>query len=117
MLLWIVLVAISGVYIGGTMKRTKTKFPLIDVGKGNITYEHCLIERFYGDVFMGTAERNYYVDQYHEICLCVHYNKRILGKYQFEPGYQFWVTADRKCLEIYWNLGHLLDENSIVEKI
>ena len=65
-------------------KDTCQFLPLIEKPVGDVTYEQCLAVRFYGDVYMGTAQRNYYVDRYQEICLCAHYNRRILGKYEFE---------------------------------
>lgn len=96
-------------------KNTCPHLPLIEKPVGDITYEQCLIERFYGDVYMGTAQRNYYVDKYHEICLCAHYNRRIPDKYEFEEGYQFFVTKRRMCLDIYWNLGNISDTASVLE--
>lgn len=97
-------------------KDTCSDWPLIEKPVGSVTYEHCLVERFYQDIFMGTAERNYYVDTYHELCLCVHFNRRIPGKYEFIPDYQFFVTKKRMCLDIYWNLGNISDEGMILEK-
>jgi len=91
----------------------ETPFRLIE---RNITYEHSLAERFYDDVYMGSAERNYYVDEFHEICLCAHYNRRIPGRYEFFPDWQFFITKKRMCLDIYWNLGNIPDENMIIEK-
>lgn len=100
-----------------TDKRSKRmRLPLIKRLVGVITYEHCLTERFYGDIYMSTAERNYYVDQYHEVCLCAHYNRCIPGTYQFDGKYQFFVTKERMCLDIYWNLGNISDETMILEK-
>ncbi len=93
-----------------------TKFPLIKRPKGAVTYEHTLAERFPGDVFMGASERNLYVDQYDEICLCAYYNIRIPGKYEFIPEYHFYRTKSRMCLDLYWNLGHLEDESGIIEE-
>ena len=95
---------------------SRTKYPLIEKPAGRITYEHYLVERFYRDVYIGTAERNYYVDRYHELCLCVHYNRRIPCKYQFDGRYQFFVTKKRMCLDIYWNLGNISDESTVLEK-
>ena len=96
-------------------KGTRPHLPLIKKTFGDITYEQCLIQRFYEDVYMGTAQRNYYVDKYHEICLCAHYNRRIPGKYEFDEGYQFFVTKKRMCLDIYWNLGNISDTDSVLE--
>lgn len=95
---------------------TKSPFPLIEKPKGTITYEHCLPEGFYGEQYLCSAERNYYVDRYHELCLLAHYGKRTPGKYEIVPGYEFFVTKKRMCLDIYWNLGHLSDESVIVER-
>ena len=97
-------------------KDSRSPLPLIKKEIGGITYEHSLAERFYGDVFIGTAERNYYIDQYHELCLCAFYNRRIPGKYEFIPEYQFFITKQRMCLDIYWNLGNISDESMIMEK-
>ena len=94
---------------------TRSEWPLIEKPLGAVTYEHCLTERFYGDVIIATAERNYYVDRYHELCLCAHYNRRIPGEYKFKEGYQLFVTKKRMCLDIYWNLGNISDESMIVE--
>jgi len=100
-----------------TDKRKKhVRLPLIKRPVGAITYEHCLTERFYGDIYMSTAERNYYVDRYHEVCLCAHYNRCIPGTYLFDGKYQFFVTEERMCLDIYWNLGNISDETMILEK-
>ena len=96
-------------------KQTQTDLPLSEKPVGAMTYEHCLVEKFYKDIYMGTAERNYYVDRNHELCICVHYNRRIPGEYKFEDGYQFFVTKKRMCLEIYWNLGNIPDESMIIE--
>lgn len=81
-----------------------------------ITYEHYLVEKFYKDIYMETAERNYFVDEYHEIGLCVYYNRRIKGKYEFIPQYQFFVANERCGLKVYWNLGNIPDESIILEK-
>lgn len=97
------------------LKSKKSELPFINRGIGNVTYEHCLTEELYGGVYFGTAERNYYVDGYHEICLCVHYNRRTPGKYEFDKKYHYFVTNERKCLDIYWNLGNISDESSVVE--
>lgn len=94
---------------------TRSEWPLIEKPLGAITYEHCLTNRFYGDVFMATAERNYYVDQFHELCLCAHYNRRIPKEYKFEEGYQLFVTKKRMCLDIYRNLGNISNESMIIE--
>ena len=96
-------------------KDTCQFLPLIEKPVGDVTYEQCLAVRFYGDVYMGTAQRNYYADRYHEICLCAHYNRRIPGKYEFEEGYQFFVTKKRMCLDIYWNLGNISNTHSVLE--
>lgn len=90
-------------------------FKLIEVPVGVITYEHCLLEKFYGDIFIGTAERNYYVDEYHEINLCVHYNARTTGKYEFDSKFHCYVTDGRYALKLYWGLGHINNANDIVE--
>lgn len=97
-------------------KDTLSSLPLIERELGGITYEHSMAEHFYQDVYMGAAERNYYVDRHHELCLCAYYNRRVPGKYEFIPEYQFYVTKTRMCLDIYNNLGNISDESMIVEK-
>ena len=97
-------------------KDTLSPLPLIERELGGITYEHRLAEHFYRDVYMGAAERNYYIDRYHELCLCAYFNRRVPGKYEFIPEYQFFVTKKRMCLDIYWNLGYISDESMVVEK-
>ena len=69
---------------------TRTFFPLIEKPVGSVTYEHCLVEKLYGDVYIGTAERNYYVDSYHECCPYVN---------TFEP------PQEARKLGISWDLG------------
>ncbi len=96
-------------------KEDRPTLPIFERDPGIITYEHSLAERFYNDIYMGAAERNYYVDGYQELCLCAHYNRRIPGKYEFVEEYQFFVTKDRMCLEIYWNLGNISDSDRILE--
>ncbi len=95
---------------------TETLFPLIERPIGSITYEHSLAERLFGDIYFGTAERNYFVDSNHELCLCAHFNRRIPGTYTFDNEYHFFVTKKRMCLDIYWHLGNITNEKMIVEK-
>ena len=95
---------------------TTTLFPLIEKPAGQITYEHALAERLFGDVYFGTAERNYYVDRNHELCLCVHFNRRIPGTYNFDNQYHCYVTKTRMCLDIYWHLGNITNEKMILEE-
>ena len=93
-----------------------TLLPLIDRGVGGITYQHSSAEHFYRDVFIGSAERNYYIDRHHELCLSAYYNRRVPGKYEFIPEYLFFVTKKRMCLDIHRNLGNISDESMILEK-
>lgn len=94
---------------------TKSEWLNFEKPVGAVTYEHCCTEHFHRDIFMATTERNYYVDRYHELCLCAHYNRRIPGEYRFEEGFQFFVTKKRMCLDIFWNLGNISDEKMILE--
>ena len=88
-----------------TSKAISSDLTLIEKPVGAVTYEHCLVEKLYPDIYFGTAERNYYIDRYHELCLCVHHNRRVPDKYEFIPDYQYYVTKKRMCLDIYWHLG------------
>lgn len=99
-----------------TDPETVTIFPLFEKPVGSITYEHSLAERLFGDVYFGTAERNYFVDSNHELCLCAHFNRRIPGTYTFDNEYHFFVTKKRMCLDIYWHLGNITNEKMILEK-
>lgn len=99
-----------------TSKAEKTWYSLIEVPKGSITYEHYLVDKIYPDICFCTGERNYYIDRNHELCLCVHYNRRVPGEYVFIPDYQFFVTKKRMCIDIYWNLGNISDESMIIQK-
>ena len=72
-----------------------TPFPLIEKLVGSVTYEHTVVQKLYMDIFIGDAERNYYVDQYHEVNLCVHFNVRKQGTYSFIPEYQYYLTDGR----------------------
>lgn len=93
----------------------RVSIPLIERELGQVTYEHTIVQKLYGDIFIGDAERNYYVDRYHEINLCVHYNFRKPGTYSFFPEYQFYLTKGRMSLKLHWNLG-IPVENMIIEK-
>ena len=64
----------------------------------SLTYEHCIVQRLYRDVYIGDAERNYYVDEKRENNLCVHYTTRIPGRYEFIPSYTFHVTKGESHL-------------------
>lgn len=93
----------------------KTIFPLIKRKIGGVTYEHTLVQHFYDDVWTGDAERNLYVDENHEICLCAHYNFRVKGKYEFIPDYRFYITKERMCLDLHWNLGCVTKPSLIIQ--
>ena len=95
---------------------TRSIFPLIERPVGSVTYEHVGVERLYKDIYIGSAERNYYVDKYHELCLCAYYNRRIPGKYEFIPEYLFFVTKQRICSTIFRNLGNVSDKKYVLEK-
>lgn len=93
----------------------KSIFPLRAKKPGEITYQHCIINKLYGNHLIVDAERNYYVDRWHEINLCAHYNFRIPGTYQFIPAYRFYVTNERCSLTLHWSQG-VLDEKYIEEQ-
>lgn len=97
-------------------EETRSAFPLIERPIGAITYEHAIADGLYKGVYIGAAERNYYVDRHHELCLCAYYNRRVPGKYEFISDYLFFITKKRMCLTIYWNLGNVSDEKSILER-
>lgn len=92
-----------------------TPFNLINKTHGSVTYEHCVVQRLYGEIYIGDAERNYYVDKNHEINLCVHFNFRIPGRYAFIPEYHFYVTDGRLSLSLHWGLG-VIDNEKIIEE-
>ena len=92
-----------------------TQFNLIAKAKGDVSYEQCVVQRLHGDIYIGDAERNYYVDKRHEINLCVHYNFRIPGKYAFIPEYHFYVTDGRQSLSLHWGLGEI-DHTKAIEE-
>ncbi len=94
---------------------SRTPFPLIERPVGSITYEHTVVQRLFKDIFIGDAERNYYIDRYHETNLCAHYNVRYPGTFSFSPGYQFYVTDGRMSLKLHWSLG-LPVEDMIIER-
>ena len=48
-----------------------------------ITNEQTLANCFHGDHWIGAAERDYYLKEDHEICLCASLNRRIPGRYGF----------------------------------
>ena len=93
----------------------KTPFGLIEREVGGVTYEDCLVQRFYNDIWTGDAERNLYVDRNHEICLCAHYNFRVKGKYEFIPDYRFYITKKRMSLDLYWHLGNISDKSQVIQ--
>lgn len=93
----------------------KVPFPLIEKPIGSITYEHTYVKNIYEDIYIGDAERNYYLDRYHEINLCVHYNVRIPGTFKFIPEYQYYLTNERMSRKLHWSLG-IPEEKMIVEK-
>lgn len=95
---------------------SKTDFPLIKKEIGGVTYEHVLIENLPKNVITVAAERNLYVDEYHEVNLCAYWNVRKIGTYEFSPEYNFYITDGRLCLNLYWNLGHITDESKIIKK-
>lgn len=82
----------------------------------NVTYEHCVVQRFHNDIWIGDAERNYYIDKNHEICLCAHYNTRVKGTYKFIPDYHFYITKKRMSLDLHWHLGNISDASQIIEE-
>jgi len=96
-------------------QRDKTPFNLIKKTQGAITYEHCVVQRLYGEIYIGDAERNYYVDKRHEINLCVHFNFRTPGRFAFVPEYRFYVTDGRLSLSLHWGLG-VIDSENIIEE-
>ena len=91
---------------------SKVPFPLIKKEVGTITYEHTYVKRLYDDIYIGDSERNYYVDEWNEINLCVHYNVRVPGKFEFIPKYQYYVTSGRMSLNLHWNGG--IPQNDMV---
>lgn len=93
----------------------KTQFNLIPKAKGDVSYEHCAVQRLHGDIYIGDAERNYFVDKQHEINLCVHYNFRIPGKYAFISEYRFYVTDGRQSLFLHCRLGEI-DPAKVIEE-
>lgn len=93
----------------------ETQFNLIARERGAVSYEHCAVQRLHGDIYIGDAERNYYVDSRHEINLCVHYNFRVPGKYAFISEYHFYVTNGRQSLSLHWGLGEF-DHTKIIEE-
>ena len=93
----------------------KVPFHLMEHAVGEVTYEHTVVQRLYGDIYIGDSERNYFVDCDHEVNLCVHYNVRKPGTYSFNSEYQYYVTHGRMSLKLHWNLGNLGDE-VVIEK-
>ena len=93
----------------------KSLYPLIEKTEGTVTYEHKVVKKLYDEVFIGDAERNYYVDRRHEINLCVHYNIRKPGTYSFNEEYQYYVTNGRMSLKLHWSIG-IPDDEMVVEK-
>ena len=79
----------------------KVPFPLMEHAVGEITYEHTVVQKLYGDIYIGDSERNYFVDRYHEVNLCVHYNVRKPGTYSFNSEYQYYVTHGRMSLKLH----------------
>ena len=79
-----------------------------------ITNEQTLANCFHGDNWIGAAERDYYLNADHEICLCASLNRRIPGRYGFIPGYSFYVAKERICTDLYFNLGNPPDRSLIV---
>lgn len=93
----------------------ETHYNLIERPRGAVSYEHCVVQRLHGEIYIGDAEKNYYVDKRHEINLCVHYNFRIPGKYAFIPEYRFYVTDGRQSLPLHWGLG-AIEPTKIIEE-
>ncbi|MBQ6520497.1 MAG: hypothetical protein IJI14_17415 [Anaerolineaceae bacterium] len=93
----------------------KTPFPLIEKPVGAITYEHTLVTRLYGDIYFGDSERNIFVDKYHEINLCAHYNIRTPGSFSFDSKYYYYVTDGRMCIPLH-NSGGIPIEDMVLEK-
>lgn len=91
----------------------KLPFDLIEKPVGAVTYEHCVVQKLYGDIYIGDAERNFYVEKRREVNLCVHFNRRVLGQYKFIPEYQYYITDGRCSLELHHNLGYLNKEDII----
>ena len=83
---------------------------------GAITEETGLAHRFYGDVWIGAAGCCCHVAQDHEVNLCAFYNRRVPGGYRFIPEYQFFVTKENVCQDLFWNLGNLSDSSLILEQ-
>ena len=94
---------------------SKIPFPLIEKEVGAVTYEHTYVQRLYDDIYIGDSERNYYVDRWNEINLCVHYNVRVPGKFKFIPEYQYYLTDGRMSLKLHWN-GGIPQNDMVIER-
>lgn len=88
----------------------RLRYALIRGSKNSISYEHCVVQFLPPDIYIGDAERNYYLNRNQEINLCVHYNFRIPKKYAFSPIYRYYVTNGRQSLSLHRNLGAIRDE-------
>ncbi len=97
-------------------ENTATPFPLIECHVGEVTSEQCLTHEFYRKIYMATAGRYYYVDKFHELCLCVHYNFRIPGEYRFDPVYRYYITKKRMCNTVHHDMGNVACPEMIIKE-
>lgn len=93
---------------------TASPLPLMEHPLGGVTNEQCLIQEFYGKIYMATAGQCFYIDRFHELCICVHYNFRIPGEYRFNPVYRYYITKKRMCNSVHQNMGEVVCSEMII---